>query len=428
MRLFIYLSDVLGREMLDSQGHFLGKIIDVPMRQGEEVFPRAEGFIIKKGLLHKQYALVPIEQVKRISRRVRLNVDSSQVRYQKEPFQPDFLLCRDILDQQIVDTNNQKVVRVNDVHLLTVDNQIYLAHVDVGLKGLMRRLGLTSLVDAIVRFFKPDSAYLKEEELISWKHTQVLTMGRMRNVLKSDIVRQKLGVIPTMELADIMEDLNLFEKLSLFKTFSTDVQRKIFADLAPVEKVELIEQLSDTEASNLLENIPSDEATDLLHDLPKEKVKDLMRFMHSEKSKKLRTLLGFEENSAGGLMTMEYLSLGKDAKVQDAIQKVKDSVQQTGNIFFIHILDENNHLLGVTSIRQFINEAPEKPLMETCYPKKVFVHTDDDLEEVALLLEKYKISSIPVLDEEEVMQGIITIDDVMEELISLAWKKYKDQI
>ena len=428
MKLFTYLSELLGKKVYFDDKHYAGKVCDISMRLNEAVFPMAECFIVHKGVFRKQYAKIYLHSVKKVGYKIKLSIDSSKIEYSRERIRPEFSLCFDILDQQVVDMDDQKVVRVNDVHLLMVDRQLYLAHVDVGLRGLIRRLEWTWLIDHIVKFFSPKAKYLKHEELISWKNTHVLTLGRTKKVLRSDTVRNRLAKIPAAELADIMEDLDIFDKLSLFKTFSVDLQRKVFTDMAIQEKEELVDQLEDREAGNLLENIPADEATDLLHNLPKEKTKQLMRFMHSKTSRKLRMLLGYAQDTAGGLMTTEYLSLGAEALVQDAVQKVKDNVDYPGNLFHIYIVDEKHALKGVTSLRQFINEEPSKPLIDTCYTNDVFVRLDDGMEEVALLLEKYKFSSIPVLDEEGIFQGVITSDDVMEELIALTWKKYKDQI
>ncbi|MBU1996627.1 MAG: CBS domain-containing protein [Candidatus Omnitrophica bacterium] len=428
MKLFTYLSELLGKKVYFDNKQYVGKVCDISMRLNEAVFPMAEYFIVQKGVFKKQYAKIYLNSIKKVGYRIKLNIDSSKVEYRKDRIRPEFSLCFDILDQQIVDMNDQKVVRVNDVHLLMVDRQLYLAHVDVGLRGLIRRLEWTWLVDFIVKLFAPHAKYLKHEELISWKNTHVLTLGRSKNVIRSDTVRNRLAKIPAAELADIMEDLDIFDKLSLFKTFSVDLQRKVFTDMAIQEKEELIDQLGDREAGDLLENIPADEATDLLHNLPKEKTKQLMRFMHSKTSKKLRMLLGYAQDTAGGLMTTEYLYLGADALVQDAIQKIKDNVDHPVNLFHIYIVDEKHALKGITSLRQFINKDPSKLLIDACYPSDVFVRLDDGMEEVALLLEKYKFSSIPVLDEEGILQGVITSDDVMEELITLTWKKYKDQI
>ncbi len=428
MRLFIYLSEMLGRKVCDSNGRVIGRLTDVSMRLADEVFPRAESLIISRGFIVKQYMSVAIESFERLGKNLKIKKDAGQVNFKPEKLRVDFSLCRDILDQQVVDTHDQKVVRVNDVHLLRVDNQIYLAHVDVGLRGLVRRLGWQKFIDAIVKMIVPDSPYLKEEELISWRNSQALTLGRNKNVLRFNEAKRKLARIPPTQLAEIMEDLDIFEKLSLFKSFTFDLQKKVFTDLAPQEKEELIDQLTDREAADLIENIPSDEAVDLLADIPKEKSAKWLRLIHSATSKQLRKLLGFAQDSAGGLMTTEYLYLKRDALVGDAMAKIKKFVDYPGNIFHVYIVDDEHKLLGATSLRRFINEDDKKPLIETCYPKRIFVRTDDDVEEIALLLEKYKFSSIPVLDENDVLQGVITTDDVLEELISLAWTKYKDQL
>ncbi len=428
MRLFVYFSEILGRNVVDSKNQQVGRLYDISMRLSEEVFPKAEAIVLERGLFNKEYAFVSLDKFKRLGNPLELTINLSDVIFQKELKLSDFSLRRHILDQQVVDTHDKKVVRVNDIHMLRVNNQLYLAHVDVGLRGLVRRLEWQSFIDFMVRLFHAQSPYLTQEEFISWKNSQVLTIGRGKNVLRSAMAREKLAKIPPTELAEIMEDLDIFEKFTLFKSFDVQLQRKVFTDMASDEKEELIDQLSDKEVVNLLENIPADEATDLLHQFPKEKTTKWMRLMHSATSKKLRMLLGYAQDSAGGLMTTEYLFLKGDALVKDALKKIKENVDYPGNIFHVYIIDDDYRLLGATSLRRFINADPESPLVDTCYPLKIFVRTDDDVEEVALLLEKYKYSSVPVLNDEDVLLGVITIDDVMEELISLIWKKYEGQL
>ena len=153
-----------------------------------------------------------------------------------------------------------------------------------------------------------------------------------------------------------------------------------------------------------------------------------MGLLGSETNKKLRKLLSFAKNSAGGLMTTEYLYLKADATVADGLKKIKDNANFPGSIFFVYIVDDNHKLLGTAFLRSFINEALDKLLINTCLPENIHVYTDDSVEEVALLLERYKSSSIPVLNKQEIMQGVITIDDVMEELITLVWHKYKEKL
>lgn len=428
-KLFVFLSEILDKPVFDGEDHPVGRLWDVPMKvSNDEIYPRGNGLVIYRGLCLREYACVRVEDVQEIDERLRLKIPKAKIRFQKVRPKHDFTLRNDILDRQVVDTENRKVVRVNDVHLLRVDNHLYLAHVDVGLRALVRRLEWTTAVDFVVKFFSPQSPYLKQEEFIPWKNTQVFTSGRKKNVLRLDVARQKLSQIPPTDLAEIMQDLDIFEKLALFKSLDVFLQRTVFADLSTQEKQDLIDHLDDREAASLLENIPSDEATDLLMTLPKDATLRFMRHMETKQSKKLRKLLGFAKNSAGGLMTTEYLFLNQEARVEDAVALIKKNVDYPGNIYHVYIVDDFHRLVGTTSLRRFIHLDPQTPILQACHSRKIFVRTADGMEEIALLLERYKFPSIPVLNDDDILQGVVTTDDVMEVLISIAWSKYKGKL
>ncbi|MBI3602370.1 MAG: magnesium transporter [Candidatus Omnitrophica bacterium] len=429
MKLFLYFSEIIGLDILDAQGEWAGTLHDIAMNPQGDIYPKATQLVIRRGLMTKEYALVPWNDLAYIENEARLKLSTPQIQFQRTPFKCDFTLRRDILDQQIVDTDNQKVERVNDIHLLRVENQLYAAHVDVGLRALVRRLEWTALVDILVKLLRPRSPYLTQEELVPWKNTQVLPkLGRMKSVVRLDVTKSKLSGIPPAALAEIMQDLDVFARTSLFKSFEGNLQPKVFTDMSMAAKQELIDQLDERDVAQLISNIPADEATDVLMKLPRHKTQQFMRLMETQTSKKLRKLLGFAGNSAGGLMTTEYLYLKQDATVADGWQKIKDNANAQVSIFFLYIVDENHKYLGTTSLRRFINEDSSTPLMKTCYHEHVYVYTDAGMEEVALLLERYKFSSLPVLNRDDILQGVITIDDVLEELISLAWSKYKKKL
>lgn len=429
LKLFLFLSEILDKPVVAANGDVIGKLFDVPMKvSSEEIYPRSKGILIYRGFLRREYAFIRIEDVKEIDDILKLRIDAGKVAFLKSCPSQEFTLRHDILDRQVVDTENRKVVRVNDCHLLRVDNNVYLAHVDVGMRALIRRLEWTPFVDFFIKTFSPRNPYLTQEEFIPWKNTQVFTAGRQKNVLRIDVAWQKLAHLPPTELADIMQDLDIFGKLALFKSLDVNLQRTVFADLATQEKQDLVDHLEDKEAANLIENIPADEATDLLMTFPKEMTLRLMRHMETKQSKKLRKLLGFAKDSAGGLMTTEYLYLNQNASVGDALQLVKNNVNYPGNIQHIYIVDDFHRLVGMTSFRRYIHLGPEVPVVDTCFPLKVFVRTSDGMEEIALLLEKYKFTSIPVLSDDDILQGAVTTDDVMEALISIAWTKYKEKL
>ena len=425
---FIYFSELLGKPLVDIDGRVAGIFYDFSIALNNDIYPRVKGIIFRSGFLSRRFAEVPISDVARIQGNIFLKVPLASIVFQDGKVEAEFAVRRDVLDQQIVDVENKKVERVNDVHFLRVENQFHIAHVDVGLRGLFRRLEWEPFVDAVVRFFKKNAEYLTHEELVSWKNAQVLTLGSQKNVLKLDVARAKIAKIPAVALAELMGDLDVFEQLSLFRTLAFDVQLKVFADMAQDDKTGLVGLLEDQEVSQIITHIPSDEAADFLMAIPKDRVQQLMRLMGSETSRRLRALLGFRKDSAGGLMTTEFLSLNKSATAGDALAKVKASVDHAVSITTLYVVDDDGRYLGTTTIHRFINEDPGKSVLGTCYPHRVFVHTDDGMEKVAVLIEQYKYSAIPVLDDHNVLVGSITVDDVMEELIALAWGKYKDQL
>jgi magnesium transporter len=429
MKLFLYFSQIVGMDVLDIRSEDIGALHDLAMNPVGDIYPKATELIIRRGTFNREYARIKWEDVAYIEDEVRLKIPVSQLTFQKEPFKCDFTLRRDILDQQVVDTDDQRVVRVNDIHMLRVENQIYAAHVDVGLRALVRRLDWAEPIDFIVRTFKPKAHYLTHEELIPWKNTQILPkLGRMKSVLKLDVARNKLAGIPPAALAEIMQDLDIFARLSLFRSLDANLQNKVFTDMSLSFKEELIEQFDESEATNLISNIPSDEAADLLMKLPRAKTQHLLKLVGTETNKKLRKLLSFAKDTAGGLMTIEYLWMKPSATVGDGLKKIKENTNFPGSIFFLYIVDENHKYLGTTSLRQFINAESDKPLIDTCYQDNIFVYTDATVEEVAILLERNKSTSIPVLNHDDILQGVITIDDVMEELIALVWTKYKEKL
>ena len=429
MKLFLYFSQIIGMDIVDAKGEYAGALHGLVMNPQGDIYPKATDIIMRQGTIRKEYARIKWDDLAYIEDEIRLKIGADQIVFQPDIPKCDFTLRRDILDQQVVDTDDQRVVRVNDIHMLRVENQLYAAHVDVGLRALVRRLEWTFMVDMLIKTLKPKANYLTHEELIPWKNTQVLPkLGRKKNVLKLDVARSKLAGLPPAALADIMQDLDVYARISLFKSLDASLQQKVFTDMNLSFKTELIDQLEQADVTSLLTNIPADEATDLLMKLPRQQTQDLMLRLGTETNKKLRKLLSFAKDSAGGLMTIEYLYMKPDATVGDGIKKIKDNTSFPGSIFFLYMVDDNHQYLGTTSLRHFINEDPDKLLIETCYPEKVFVYTDDNVQEVALLLERNKTSSIPVLNHDNILQGIITIDDVMEELISLVWHKYKERL
>ncbi len=425
-KVFVYFSQLMDRRVVDSSGVPIGELYDIIVKP-TQVYPQSSGMVIRKGFPNRKYALVNWQDIREIDKReIRLGIDKKKIVYSEKLNHKEALtLRRDILDQQVVDTFNHKVIRVNDVHLLTVDNALMCAHVDISLRGLIRRLGFEIIFDFTIGLFNKNADYLNVEHLISWKQIQPLSINPVSMTIKINVPEKQFSNIPAADLGEIFLDLNIRDQLVLFKSLDVKTRGKIFMSIDFKAQRSLIEDLQDKEVAEILFGIPSDEATDFLEKLPRDLTDRFLNLMESKQSKKLSQLLGYSSDSAGGLMTAEYMAFGKDVTVEEVLKQIKERVFKTEPAQFIYIVDGENHLAGSTNFRRLILAVPQEPVMNAAFPKTYFVHLDSSVKEVAYLMDKYKYYVIPVVDENNILQGIVTVDDVLSQVISIAWRRLK---
>jgi CBS domain-containing protein/sporulation protein YlmC with PRC-barrel domain len=425
-KMFIYFSLLIDRSVFDKNGEWVGKLYDIIVKS-TEIYPQSTHLIIRRGFPNHEYAVISWSDIQEIDDKdIRLKISKSEVKFQeKHDSKEELTLRRDILDQQVVDVYNHKVIRVNDIHLLFVDHSLMVAHVDISTQGLIRRLGFEGLVDFLLKIFNRNAAYLKKEQLISWKHIQPLSINPVSMTIKIDVAHKHLRNIPAADLGEIFLDLNAKDQIALFKSLDLTTKARIFINIDFRTQKSLIEDLTRQETVEILNNIPSDEATDFLERLPRDTTYEILSLMESKQSKKLSQLLGYSSDSAGGLMTTEYMAFSKDATVEAVLNQIKERSFKVEPAQFIYIIDENNHLIGSTNFRRLILANPQDPIQNAAFPKIYSVHLDSSVKEVAYLMEKYKYYSIPVVDKNNILQGIITVDDVLSQVIAIAWRRLK---
>lgn len=425
-KMFIFFSQLMDKPVLDKDGKEVGEIYDLAVKSSQ-VYPLSDALIIRQGFPNRKYALVNWLDVERIDRGgAQLKIERSLLNFsQIHDEKKEFTLRRDILDQQVVDTHNHKVIRVNDIQLLGVDQALMIAHVDIGSRGILRRLGFEKSIDLIVKLFNPQAKYLRNEHLISWKYIQPLTINPVSMTIKIDLPQKNLASIPAADLGDIFLDLNINHQIALFKSLNLVNKTKIFTNINFKTQVSLIHEMNDLEISELLNNVPSDEATDFLEKLPREKTKHILSLIENKYSKRLSQLLGYSGDSAGGLMTTEYIAFTKDTPIQAVLNQIRERKFKSEPAQFIYIIDEMQHLISATNFRRIILANPEEPIQNSAFPKTYFVHLDSSVKEVAYLMEKYKYFAIPVVDQNNILQGIITVDDILSQLIAFAWRRLK---
>jgi CBS domain-containing protein/sporulation protein YlmC with PRC-barrel domain len=420
--MFVFFSLLLNKKVFDANNRKAGVIYDIAFQLSEQ-FPRAISLIISDGFLSRKYADITWEYVQGINTAAKLNVPLEKISFTSTLGTYEFTLRRDLLDQQVVDTFNRKVIRVNDVHLLRVDRELRVAHVDIGARGLVRRLGWEKTVDTLVRLVAPKAPYLSKEHFIGWKYIQPLAVHPVKGTVRLSVAYKDLAQIPSGDLGEIMVELGSAERAALFKSLDLKTQARILEGVNLDNQEALLEELEAKDAVSVLELLPPDIAADILEKMPVRLVQQLLGLMETTRAKKLSMLLSYSSESAGGLMTTEYISLPHTITVAESISRIKEMTLKTETIHSAYVVDENQKLVGSVTFRDLLIAQPDQAITEVMLRKPISVHVNDTVRSVAFKLDKYNMFVIPVLNEGGVLQGIITIDDILSKMISSAWKR-----
>jgi Mg/Co/Ni transporter MgtE len=241
--------------------------------------------------------------------------------------------------------------------------------------------------------------------------------------MKLSLSEKQLLSIHAADLGEIMFDLNPNQRMAIFRAMDVKVRARILESIEFDEQYAILKELDRKEAAQIVTHMSADEATDMLEKLPPRMVNNLLPLVESSRAKKLSTLLGYSADSAGGLMTTDYVSMPETATVESTIDLIKKQTREYDVIPYIYIVDDKNHLRGVTTVRRLLFADPKDPVTKTAFEKTLHVYLNYSAKEIAYFMDKYKVSAIPVVDDNKVLQGVITMDDILSQVISIAWRK-----
>ena len=421
--IFLYFSDLLSRPIVDSLGQRIGRLWDLSVRLGEpypviqQVFIRPPGqsdlLLIAAGSQVRSWTADPIP----------LSVRLSELRPGRRQDETHILLREALLDKQVVDVSGAKVERVNDLSLLVVrEGEMIVAHIDVGLRGLLRRLGWEKAVDAAVRSVRPHARYLTSEQLIGWKYV-VPTLADSAG-LRLALSQKSIARLHPADLAEILEDLPRRTRRPLFEALEVSTAARVLSEVDPKVQQDLLTQESDPEkAADLLETMPPDAAADVLAELPEEEARKLLARMEPEDARAVSTLMRPEEDAAGGLMTREMITFPGTITVAEAFARLREAAPEVEFLYQFYVVDERRRLIGLLNVRRLFLGKETDRIENLMAPWTIRVHPEDSASEVAQVIEKYNLAAVPVVDAEGVLLGEITVDDILTEVLPLAWKK-----
>ena len=405
----VYLSHVLDRPILDAQGGRMARVWDLVVRFGSEPHPPISGLVARQG--RRRFYLDWSHVAELSPAGVRLATYTIDVR----PFtrrDGEALLRRDILDKQLIDIDGRRVVRANDLQLAFVRGQYRLVGVDVSAHALLRRLGPMGWTGGI-----------ESQRVIDWADVESFAtdvpMVRLR--VRHDGVAE----LHPVEIARIVESLPFAQGQEVLESLDAETAADTVQELPDDDAAEHMAGFERERAADILEEMDPDDAADLLADLPEEHAEELLDLMEPEESADVRELLTYDEDTAAGLMTTDYVTLPQHLTAGEGFARLRATEDPPQPLYHVYLVDAaGERLVGVVSLRDLVLADPSTPLFALYRPDFKFVGRDDTPREVAHLMGEYNLPDVPVLDEAGHILGIVLIDDAIDALYPDLWRRH----
>ena len=406
----LYLTELRGLKVYDLKGRKIGAVKDaalVPL-----IDPvRIDRYLVGGG--GWAWLTVRHDQIRSISLDGIYLKDENLTPYHSDQYM--LRMFRDLLDQQIIDAQGRKVVRVNDVTFeLRKDNggdQLWVLEVDIGIRSIFRRLLAGVLPPRWVRRLQGGIA----PHSIRWEFCNILEPDRQRR-LRLNISNRLLEDMHPADLADIVEDLSPQDREAIFENIDSEVAAETLSEVDPDIQASILESLETEKAAEIVEEMPPDEAADVLAELEERTSEEILDEMEAEPKSELTELLEFEEDTAGGMMNTEYVALKQDATVADALAALKQNEELLENLNTLFLVDFEDRLKGsVPLARLFLHEGAT-PLDSLAAETLIEVPVTERQDRVTELFDKYNLLALPVVDDDNKLAGVITADDIISVL------------
>ncbi len=410
----IFFTELEHLAAYDAKGEFLGRLVDLGIDPNQHPLQVAAFFIRTP---QKEILCITHEQIQSISvRAVQTSVGAGDVQcYPADT--PLISIKKDVLDQQIIDVNNQKVVRVNDVDFDIRPNErhtiLRIMAVNVGWGAAIRRLLQGAFAKHTIRLITG----ILPSKVIPWEFVNLIEADPARR-LRLRISYNRLAKLHPADLADILEELSRDEQKSVIESLDDETAAQAVSEISTEMQVALLESITTDRAADIVEEMPPDEAADVLQGMPPETAAEVLSKMETEDANEVRDLLGFEENTAGGLMTTEFLVVGDTVNVADVIAALKSFEGPLEFVHFIYLINEESVLTGTVSLARILLADSSTPLKSLSTEPLISVPTHADEKTVINSFHKYNLLSLPVVDDYGRLLGVVTADDVLELVVA----------
>jgi len=404
----IHLSLVAGGALIDARGMRLGKVADLIVRLGDDHYPPVTGVLAS---VAGRRVFVPAEAIGEIGLgRVVLH----ETRLDLQPFErrpQEVLLKEDVLDRQLINVEGARLVRTNDIEIARVEGWYRIVGVDTSPRGFLRRL--------VPRRF---AGSIGASTFLDWASVEPFT-GHVPTV-RLRVPHPKLARLHPAEVADLVEAASHREGEEILAAVHADAELEadVFEELDPQHQVEFLEDRSDGDAAALLTRMESDDAADLINGLDEQRRESILSLLPGVQQRRVRALLGYDATTAGGLMSPDFICIFSQATRDEVIERIRRSTGPADALAWIFVMNQHHRLKGAIQVIDLLRADPDAAAGEIAGPARA-VRADADLEEVARLMTDFDLTVAPVVDGDERLLGVITVDDVLEIVLPRGWRR-----
>ncbi len=410
----IYFTEIQNLPAYDVKGSYLGRVIDLGIDPNQNALRVAAYLVEGPG---REQIHISREQMQSITvRSAQTSVTSGEIRNNR-PFGDLLRVGKDVLDQQVIDVDHRKVVRVNDVDLEIQPTgghtELRVLAVNVGLAAAARRL----LQGVTAKHTSRKICSFISSRTIRWEFVNLIEPDASRR-LKLRISYERLARLHPADIADILEELSRDEQRSVIEALDHETAAQAISEIPTEMQALLLQSIPVEKAADIVEEMAPDEAADVLQEMPPETSARLLAGMEKEDAQEVKDLLGFEDDTAGALMTTHYIALNVTATVEDAIEAMREFEGALESIHAVYLLDPDEHLAGSVPLARILLAPARTPLREISREEGHSVTTEADARAVIDLFRKYNLLALPVVDDKQRVVGLVTADDVLDLVVS----------
>ncbi len=409
-----YLSRLIGKEAYGTDGEAIGIVKDllvsaVPGVQSESSSQLVTGIKLKLG---KESGLYSFSSFRVVKAREQLNVScSGLIQLPAEEVNNGLLLVENMLDKQIVDLNGRKLVRVNDIRLVTLPTGTFTIAVDIGIEGLLRRIGIAEPIKWFLSLFRINIP----AKFILWDDVQAIDFSNLNIKLSKSY--SKLHTLHPSDLADILEDLGKKSSMSVFAALDEEKAADVLEELETDAQIHLVENLPVDKMADVLEKMPADEVADILDEIEDDKAEMLLKEMDTESSQEVRELLEYDDDRVGSIMTRDYLSFSATRTIEDVLVELRNRKPESAELYTMFVTETDDELIGTFNLRDLVVSEPNISVSTIMKSKPVYLFDQQKVGAIAEIVSKYNLLAVPVVDDNFRLQGMVVIDDIVEDLI-----------